>query len=257
MKNELYELKDLYLDIIDKNLAKKMIEKYHYSNSCPNLKFAFAFKYKGDIKNIIAYTSPIGRLVCQEIYENGDYDNTLELIRMISIEPKPKNLESYCIHKTFEYIKKNMPHYKIIVSMADNSVGHHGYCYQASGFTYYGQSSKHKEHYIDGKRIHERTLFAQYQTTKYQELKEILGERYVCKEQEQTKSRYYYIIAQNKKEKKEILKGIKVKSLPFPKGNNKRYDVFENNFFSNLNGEKSSNKNDIVKGQMSIFDMVE
>ena len=101
-----YELDDLRMEVIDNNLAKKMIKKYHYSNSCGNLKFAFGFKYNGEIKNVIAYTSPIGRLLCQEVMDGGDASNTLELIRMISIEPKPKNLESYCIHKTFEYIKK-------------------------------------------------------------------------------------------------------------------------------------------------------
>jgi hypothetical protein len=253
----MYELKDLTLDLIDKNLAQKLICKYHYSGTCGNLKFAFAFKYKGEIKNIVAYTSPIGRLVCQEVMNGGDASNTLELIRMISIDPKPKNLESYCIHKTFEYIKTHMPNYKIIISMADNSVGHHGYCYQASGFTYYGQSSKHKEHFIDGKRIHERTLFAQYQTTKESDLKKLLGDRYVCKQQELTKSRYYYIIAQNKKEKKEILKNIKVKSLPYPKGDNKRYNVFESNEFVNLDGSNSSIEDEIIKGQMTIFDVLE
>lgn len=253
----MYELKDLKMEIIDKKLAQEMIKKYHYSNSCGNLKFAFCFKYDKDIKNIIAYSSPIGRLVCQEIWENGNCDNTLELIRMISIEPKPKNLESYCIHKTFDYIKKNMPNYKIIVSMADNSVGHHGYCYQASGFIYYGQSSKHKEHFVDGKRIHERTLFSQYGTTKSNELKEILRDRYSYKEQDETKSRYYYIISQNKKEKKEIMKKIKVKSLPFPKGDNKRYDVFTSNSFANLDGKTNQKKDTKIIGNTTIFDFLD
>lgn len=252
----MYELKDLKMEVIDNNLAKKMITKYHYSNSCGNLKFAFAFKYNGEIKNIIAYTSPVGRLVCQEVMEGGDTNNTLELIRMISIEPKPKNMESYCIHKTFDYIKKHLPQYKIIISMADNSVGHKGYCYQASGFTYYGQSAKHKEWYLDGKRIHERNLFAKFNTTKLEELTNILGDRIVQKEQNETKSRYYYIIAQNKKEKKEIQKKIKVKSLPFLKGNNKRYNVFEGNSFANLNGKTTQNKNDVIYGNTSIFDFI-
>lgn len=253
----MYELKDLYMDVIDKDLAKAMICKYHYSNTCGNLKFAFAFKYKGEIKNIIAYSSPVGRMVCQEIMEGGDYTNTLELIRMISIEPKPKNLESYCIHKTFEYIKKNLPNYKIVVSFADNSVGHHGYCYQASGFIYYGQSRKHAEWYIDGKRVHERTLFTEYGTTKIEKLKKILGERIVKKEQDETKSRYYYILAQNKKEKKDLERKIKVKSLPYPKGDNKRYNVFQENLFSNLDGTKSSSMETNIVGQTTIFDFLE
>ncbi len=252
----MYELKDLKLDIIDNELARKMIKKYHYSNSCGSLKFAFAFKYNNEIKNIIAYTSPVGRLVCQEIMEGGDTTNTLELIRMISIEPKPKNLESYCIHKTIDYIRKNMPNYKIIMSMADNSVGHHGYCYQASGFIYYGQSAKHKEWFLDGKRIHERNIYSQFGTTSYEELKQTLGDRIIQKEQELTKSRYYYIVAQDKKEKKELLKKIKVKSYPYPKGDNKRYNVFEGNTFANLNGESSSNVDEVIEGQTTIFDFL-
>lgn len=253
----MYKLKDLYMDVIDKNLARKIICKYHYSGTCGNLKFAFAFKYNGEIKNVIAYSSPVGRLVCQEVMEDGNYSNTLELIRMVSIEPKPLNLESYCIHKTFDYIKKNLPNYKIIISFADNSVGHHGYCYQASGFTYYGQSTPHAEWYIDGKRVHERNIFSEYGTTKLEKLIAILGERIIKREQKETKSRYYYILAQSKREKKEIEKKIKVESLPYPKGNNKRYNVFENNNFVNLDGASSSNEEIEIKGQTTIFDFME
>ncbi len=253
----MYQLSDLKMEIIDNKLAQNIIKKYHYSNSCGNLKFAFAFKYEHDIKNVIAYTSPIGRLVCQEIIENGSNDNILELVRMVSIEPKPKNMESYCIHKTFEYIKKYLPKYKIVVSFADNSVGHHGYCYQASGFIYYGQSSAHDEWFLDGKRIHEKSLFNKFGTVCYQDLKKILGNRIIKKKQKETKSKYYYIIAQNKKEKKEIQNKIKVKSLPFPKGNNKRYNVFEKNNFANLDGVTTQKKDDIVIGTMSIFDFIE
>ena len=51
-----------------------------------------------------------------------------------------------------------MPNIKIVISYADNTMGHKGYCYQASNFVYYGQSRTTKEFYLDGKRIHERTL---------------------------------------------------------------------------------------------------
>ena len=256
MKEKPYKLQDLRMEIIDKDLAKKLICKYHYSNTCGSIKIAFGFKLGKEIKNVITYTNPVGRQVSQEIIEGGDANNTLELIRMISIEPKPKNLESYCIHKTIDYIREYLPQFKVIVSMADNSVGHHGYCYQASGFTYYGQSAKHKEWYLDDKRVHEKTLYDKYKTTKLVDLKEILGDRIQQKEQEQTKSRYYYIVAQNKKEKKELEKKIKVKSLPYPKGDNKRYDVFSSNEFANINGENSSNITDVIEGQTSIFDFI-
>lgn len=252
-----YDLKDLDIRIIDNNLARQFIIKYHYSGTCPNLSFAFGAFYKNEIKNVIGYSSPIGRMVAQEVLQNGDSDNTLELIRMVSIEPKPRNLESYCIHKTFDFLKHNFKQYKVIVSYADNTVGHHGYVYQASGFTYYGQSRPTKEWYLDGTRIHERNLNNTYGSSSYEFLKEKLGDRIEIKINEKTKSKYYYLIYQNKKEKKELLKKVKVKSLPYPKGINKKYDVFNKNDFVNLNGEKSSNKDKEIEYNMSIFDFIE
>ena len=126
----------------------------------------------------------------------------------------------------------------------------------AFAFKYNGQSSPHKAYYIDGVRTHERTIFARYGTNKQEELKKILGDSFVAKDQEETKSRYYYILAQNKKEKKEILSKIKVKTLPYLKGDNKRYNVFETNNFKNLNGDGSSNVDDEVVGNMTIFDFL-
>lgn len=252
----MYELMDLDVRIIDNNFASQMIKKYHYSGTCPNLRFAFGSFIGSDCMNVIAYSSPIGRMVAQEILEDGDSDNTLELIRMVSLDPKPKNLESYCIHKTFEYIKQTMPNFKIVVSYADNTVGHHGYVYQASGFTYYGQSRPTKEWYVDKKRIHERNLNNTYGSSSYETLKSILGDRLEVKINEKTKSRYYYLIAQNKKEKKDLLKKIKVESLNYPKGENKKYNVFENNDFANLDGSASSNKNKEIEQQTSIFDFI-
>jgi len=64
----------------------------------------------------------------------------------------------------------------------------------------------------------------------------------------------YSVISRN--EKKEILKKIKVKSLPFPKGDNKRYNVFENNSFANLSGETTQRKDEVIYGNMSIFELL-
>ena len=77
-------------------------------------------------------------------------------------------------------------------------------------------------------------------------MKELFGNRLTIKENKGTKSRYYYILAQNKKEKKEILSKIKVKSQPFPKGDNTRYDLYEDNGFAFL--EKKDK-------QLTIFDL--
>jgi len=226
------ELKKLELRLVDNYVAKAYIEKYHYSKCCGGISFALGHFYGNTLKNLIAYSIPVCRNIPQQIMEGGTQENTLELIRMISIDPKPKNLESYCISNTFSWIKINHPKVKIIVSYADNGMGHYGYCYQASGFTYYGQSRTTKAWFIDGKRMHEKTIFNMYGTSSYEKLKEKFGDRLICEETNETKSRYYFILSQTKKEKKQIQQKIKVESLPYPKGENKRYDYNDINDFS-------------------------
>jgi hypothetical protein len=223
---ENYDLKELKIKVINEETATQFIEKYHYSGTCPSPTIAFGHYYKEHLVNVILYKFPTGRLMAQQVMQGGDSSNTWELIRMVSFEPKPKNLESKCIANTFKYIRKAYPKIKIIISYADNNVGHHGYVYQASNFYYYGQSRPDKEWYIDNERVHTRTVVSTYGTMSIPEVEEMLGERLKIKQQEQTKSRYFFIIAQNKKEKEQILKNIQVDILPYPKGDNQKYDIF-------------------------------
>ena len=250
----MYELKDLELRVVDTTFAKTFIKRFHYSKTCSNIVVALGEFVGNDLKNCIVFNYCAGREMAKQVMKGGDNSNTLELARMVSIEPKPKNLESYCISRAFAWLKKNMPNIKVIISYADNSVGHHGYCYQASGFTYYGQSRPCKEHYLDNKRIHERVLNSRYGTSCSEELKKILGDRYVYKLNESTKSRYYKILAQSKRELKEINKNILVESLPFPKGDNQRYDMNVKGSFKELDSDKAQeeDKSEVVQ-QLTLF----
>lgn len=252
---EMYELKDLKLKVLDNKFAHDFIAKWHYSKSCSNIVVAIG-EFNGlDLVNCIVFNYCCGREMAKQVMVGGDNSNTLELSRMVSIEPKPKNLESFCIARACEWLKENMPNVKVVISYADNSMGHKGYCYQASGFTYYGQSRPTKEHFLDGERIHERVLNSRYGTSSPSVLKEKLGDRYVYKESKESKSRYYKIIAQNKTDKKQILKNILVESLPFPKGDNKRYDMTKNGSFSKLDKESADEINtDIVYQPLDLFD---
>lgn len=229
-----YNVKDLKMKTINEETAVEYISQYHYSRTTLPPTLAFGHYYKDHLVNVILYRSPIGRMMAQQVMKGGDSENTWELIRMVSYEPKPKNLESYCIGNTLRYIKKYYPKIKIIISYADNSMGHMGYVYQASNFNYYGQSRVVDEWYVDGKRIHSKTIAGQYGTTSVSKLKEMLGDRFQVRVIEETKSRYFYILAQNKKDRKNIVSKLKVKILPYPKGDNKKYDIFGKSDFANL-----------------------
>lgn len=251
-----YKLEDLELRVVPEIFAKTFISKWHYSKTCSNIVVAIGeFINDGtELVNCIVFNYCAGREMAKQVMEDGSNNNTLELARMVSLEPKPRNLESYCIARALDWLKHNMPNIKVVISYADNSVGHHGYCYQASGFTYYGQSRPTKEHYVDGKRIHERVLNSRYGTSSEVLLKEKLGERYVCKLSTKTKSRYYKIIAQNKREMKEIQKKILVESLPYPKGDNERYDMSIKGNFKELDEAKAKEKDEsYVVEQLTLF----
>lgn len=230
------ELKDIHPKIIDHLTAQSFISKYHYTRCCPQgIIIAIGHYYNDTMINCIVFANPVGRCMASGLLEGGNQTNTLELVRMVSLEPKPKNLESYCISNSLKIIKKVLPQYKVVISYADNSMGHTGYVYQASNFYYYGQSRVTDEWYLDGKRMHERTFFANYGTSSKVKLKEMLGDRFKVVEQPLTKSRYFILLPQNKKEKKELLKRVKVKILPYPKLENKRYDIKTNSFAGKTN----------------------
>lgn len=237
---EEFTLTNLQFEEVDKKFASTFIEKYHYSRTCPkSMAFALGQYLNGELVQCMIFASPVGRLMAQEVWETGDASNTIELVRMAAIEPHPKNLESYSISKAIKWIQKNRPQYKVMISYADNEMGHHGYCYQASNFIYYGESSPHPIYYIDGVRTHMRSIFAKYNTNKLNLLQEILGDRLQFTNKGATKNRYFKIIAKDKKEIKKIQKLVKVKSLPYPKGNNEHYDITTDTRFSQ--GEKQEN----------------
>lgn len=251
------ELKDLKFKILENNTAKSFIERYHYSHTCPNIWMAFGEFFEGKMINCIVFNYCCGRNMASEVMEGGDNTNTIELVRMVSLEPKPKNLESFSISRCVDYIKKNYKNIKLIISYADNSMGHKGYCYQASGFTYYGQSRPTKHWFLCGKRIHERNLNNLYGTSSYDKLKQILGDNIQYKINDKTKSRYYRIIAQSKVERKHLLKKIKVKTLPFPKGDNERYDLDHYSEQNLLNSNGSQKVEKEYYEQMDLFDEFE
>jgi len=73
---------------------------------------------------------------------------------------------SRIVRLAVQFLKRNSPELRLIVSFADPSEGHHGGVYQAGNWIYSGQGSKSVE-YIgpDGKRWHARMVKKQGWTT--------------------------------------------------------------------------------------------
>jgi len=73
-------------------------------------------------------------------------------LKRLFVEDRPdlRNIESYVIAKTLQMIKEEFPDVKIVITFADEKVGHLGGIYQATNAIYLGKSpeGKHKYAYI-------------------------------------------------------------------------------------------------------------
>tara|TARA_R100001198_G_C5208295_1_gene194630 strand:+ start:289 stop:951 length:663 start_codon:yes stop_codon:yes gene_type:complete len=210
-------IKDKYkVMTIKTNECKEWLLYKHYAKRIPPIQFAFGlFDIKNTMEGICTLSIPASRFnLSLDVYE---------LNRLVSNDNLPKNTLSYFVSK----VLKKIPTKKIIVSYADKNQNHHGYIYQATNWIYTGFSTVEKKIIVNGKELHRRTLYDTYGTSSIDKLKK----KGLSIEQieQYGKHRYFYIL-DNKKNRKKIFQEIKNKygTMPYPKGDNKRYDASYN-----------------------------
>tara|TARA_R100001463_G_scaffold2239_6_gene9521 strand:- start:163 stop:825 length:663 start_codon:yes stop_codon:yes gene_type:complete len=197
---------------IKKHECKEWLLYKHYLKSVPIIIFSFGLYEKKELKGIIVFGNP-SRIMSKHC----DY----ELSRLVVNDGLKKNVLSFFVSQSLKLLKKP----SIIVSYADMGINHHGYIYQATNWLYTGLTEKdgHPNIFIDNEQKHPRSLYAKHGTSSTIRLKEIYGDR-VCFLEKKSKHRYFYLLG-NRKEKKDMKNNLKYDILPYPKGNNERYDA--------------------------------
>jgi len=205
------------IDLIDKNIAKKLIIENHYSHKWTSCRYAIGLFDKEDLIGVAVYGFPVGRQTVKSITLNLKNSEVLELTRLWLIDEAPKNSESYFLGKTFNWLRKNTE-VKVLISYSDPMQDHLGIIYQATNWLYQGNNTmliKGYLHKINGEIMHPRSVVAMYGTIKKDELLKIDPnyERIEMKK----KHRYLYVL--HKKDRKRIVSELKHKILPYPKDN--------------------------------------
>ena len=234
------------IDLIEKNIAKDLIIKNHYSHkwtSCryaiglfdPSIKSNDLFD-KGKLIGVAVYGFPVGRQTVKSITPNLENNEVLELTRLWLEDDAPKNSESYFLGKTFDWLRKNTD-IKVLISYSDPMQDHLGIIYQATNWLYQGNNTmliKGYLHKINGEIMHPRSVVALYGTIKEEDIKKIDPnyERIEMKK----KHRYLYIL--HKKDRKKIMTELKHKIIPYPKNN------------LNCGWEKKEKKKDLQAGTL-------
>ena len=142
--------------------------------------------------------------------------------KKLYVRHNSKNMESYCIGKSFEWLRQNRPKIKALLSYADNEAGHTGIIYQSTNWIYQGNSQVSiMANYSISKTsnpynwVHSRTVTEHFGSHNVESLKKVIGATF-WRKKESAKHRYIYILSRGE-ERKKLLKSLKHKSYPYPK----------------------------------------
>jgi len=216
---------------ISKVVARDFIEKYHYTKKFSSTRYALGIFYKEDTEHVfftgdneqligcMTYGHPVSNRTVNSIVDDLELDEVLELTRLVCLDGYGKNLESFVIAKSFDWLKKNDSQVKILVSYADPEQAHTGGIYRATNWIYQGcGASKLMPDYSlkleeDSMWIHSRSVSARFGNKNIHNLAKIIGHTFWRKE-ETAKHRYIYFLC-NKKEKKRILNNLRMPIMSY------------------------------------------
>lgn len=189
---------------IDSEQTKEWMLKKHYLKRMPPISYAFGL-FEGQILiGVLTIGKPASLTLCEGVCGIEYKEFVYELNRLCVNDGLEKNVLSYFVGSSFNLIKDSL----VIVSYADTRYGHNGYIYQATNWTYTGLTDARKDKIIKGTKKHNRNASAY----KKDDFDVIIRSQ---------KHRYIYFLG---KKKRELMKNLKYKKLPYPKGENKRYD---------------------------------
>jgi hypothetical protein len=203
-------------------------------------------KFLDDVESkligVVIFSQPAGRGAAESISPLVKIDECLELIRLVILDGYGKNIESWFISQSFKLLKRDFSNIKVILSYSDTEQNHKGIIYQATNFLFTGLNSDTnlmpnfsisltENPY---KWIHSRSVFSTYGSHNIEHLKKTIGHTF-WRKKEAGKLRYIYIIS-DKKTRKNILKTLKMKILPYPKNSNYNEEIEKIEVVGNFNG---------------------
>ena len=191
----------------------------HYARRMPPISYAFGL-FAPDLVGVVTYGMPSSATLRSGICGDQWKNNVLELNRLVCSEGK--NYASFLVANSLKHLAQPT----IVVSYADTAMGHVGYIYQATNFVYTGLSAKRQDYKVRGmEHLHGQTIadMAMGQENRADWLRAKFGDDFYIEERSR-KHRYVFFCG-NKYQKRQMLKDLKYKIEPYPKGKTKKYDA--------------------------------
>lgn len=203
-------LADSYtIERIGYQMAMEVVVAKHYLHRKAPCSFAFGmFDAVGSLVGVVVYGVPASSTLLKGICGPEEQHNVYELTRLWVDDSVPKNGESWLIGSTIKQLDR-----EIVVSFADTSQNHQGVVYQATNFIYTGLSAKFKDPKVRGLENQHHATYANGLSNA--EVIEKFGDRVYWVDRPR-KHRYIYFNA-SKSRKKQLMKKLRYKQLPYPK----------------------------------------
>lgn len=125
----------------------------HYACRFPSVSKAWKLVVDGRIEGVVCYGRPPSSTLRSGVCGSDMADSVWELNRLC-LRENSRNDASWLVSRSLRMMGS-----AVIVSFADNSVGHVGYVYQACNFLYTGLSAKRTDWQVDGREgVHGITI---------------------------------------------------------------------------------------------------
>lgn len=202
-------IKDKYrVTSIKSSLCKEWLLYKHYAHRIPSISYAFGLYLDAELYGVLTVGKPASYTLCNGVLGSEYSSIVYELNRLVIRDNKEKNLLSFFVATSLRLLPTPL----CLVSYADSNQNHTGYIYQATNWMYSGLSSVEKKYLMDNGA----TIF----TRRHIDKKGVI----VSTEKQKPKHRYIYFCG-DKRQVKEMRSNLKYPILPYPKGDNKRYDT--------------------------------
>jgi hypothetical protein len=202
--------KEIIVKKIPSKIGIEFVKKFHYSGSVTaNSQLYLGCFLDDKLHGVMSFGPPMDRSKVLNLVHDTNWNEMIELNRLVFDDYLPKNSESRCISIAIKLLKKNAPQIKWILSFSDGTQCGDGTIYRASGFmlTQIKKSNQIVET-PSGERITRLTLTQQQSLRRKKLLKELNlienGKSSIsaflengCKMVEGFQLRYIYLIDKN------------------------------------------------------------
>lgn len=187
-----------YQDTLDFLLNK------HYAQRIPSISWAFGLFLDGGLEGVCTIGRPASRPLCVGLLGEAHASKVYELNRLVTNPGLPENTLSRFVGRVLRRFRNEDV---VLVSFADDGVGHQGYIYQATNFIYTGRTAQRTDKYMPGNK-HPR-----HYTDEFKHLRKVRT----------PKHRYVWFSRKTK-----CLRGeMRYPEMPYPKKHNRRYVLGE------------------------------